>query len=125
MTVMRCGGLRHDAHDVRLLHDEEVLAIDAHFRAGPLAEEHAVAGLHVEGHDLAALVAGARADGDDLALLRLLLGGVRDDDATLGLLLRVNAADDNTVVQRTELHGLSSWSGMVGTHEPRRLSLGS
>jgi hypothetical protein len=51
--------------------------------------------------DLAALVAGARADGDDLALLRLLLGGVRDDDATLGLLLRVNAADDDTVVQRT------------------------
>jgi hypothetical protein len=60
---------------------------------------------HVEGLDLAALVAGAGADRDDLALLGLLLGGVRDDDAALGLLLRVDAADDDTVVQGSKCHG--------------------
>src|SRR5215210_7213500 len=98
------GGALDDAHDVALLHDQEVLAIDAHLGAGPLAEQDAVAGLHVEGDDLAALVAGARAHGDDLAFLRLLLGGVGDDDAALRLLLRVDAADDDTVMQRTELH---------------------
>src|SRR5918994_8010186 len=97
-----------DAHDVALLHDQEILAINAHLGAGPLAEQDAVAGLDVEGLNLAGLVAGARPGGDHLALLRLLLGGVRDDDAALGLLLRVDAADDHPVVQRTELHELAS-----------------
>ena len=68
----------------------------------------------VEGDDLAALVAGARADGDDLALLRLLGGGVGDDDAAGRLGLAVDAADDDAVVQRTELHGknLSEFQGL-------------
>src|SRR5215212_131784 len=100
------GGEGDDAHDVALLHDQEILAIDAHLGAGPLAEQHPVAGLHVQWLDLAGLVAGAGAGGDDFALLGLLLGGVRDDDAALRLLLRVNAADNNPVVQRTELHGM-------------------
>ena len=75
-----------------------------HLGAGPLAEQHAVAGLDVERDELAALVAGAGTDGDDLALLRLLLGGVGNDDAALRLLLRLDAADDDAVVQRTEFH---------------------
>jgi hypothetical protein len=70
-----------DAHDVGLLHDQEVLAVDLDLGAGPLAEQDAVAGLDVERDELAALVAGAGADGDDLAFLRLLLGGVGNDDA--------------------------------------------
>ena len=102
------SGLLDHAHDVGLLHDQEILAIDAHLGAGPLAEQHAVAGLHVERNELAALVAGAGADGDDLALLRLLLGGVRDDDAALGLLFRFDAADDDAVVQRTKFHDSAS-----------------
>src|SRR5918993_489282 len=100
------GGALDDAHDVALLHDQEILAINAHLGAGPLAEQDAVAGLDVEGLDLAGLVAGARPGGDHLALLGLLLGGVRDDDAALGLFFRVDAANDNPVVQRTELHGM-------------------
>src|SRR4051794_11856610 len=48
-----------DAHDVGLLHDQEFLAIELHLGAGPLAEQHAVAGLHVEGLDLTLLVARA------------------------------------------------------------------
>ena len=58
----------------------------------------------LEGHDLAALVAGAGADGDDLALLGLLGCGVRDDDAAGRLGLALDAANDDAVVQRTELH---------------------
>src|SRR5215211_1752376 len=68
--------LRDDAHDVGFLHDQEVLTVEADLGAGPLAEQHAVSGLDVEGDDLAALVPGARPDGDDLALLRLFLRGV-------------------------------------------------
>src|SRR3954469_2708920 len=67
--------LRGDhAHDVGLLHDQEVLAVDAHLGARPLAEQHPVAGPNVERVHLAVLIASAWPDGDHLALLRLLLG---------------------------------------------------
>src|SRR5829696_2531656 len=90
--------LRDDAHDVGFLHDQEILTIDTHLGAGPFAEEHTIAGLHIEGDDFAALVTGAGADGDDLALLRLLLGGVRDDDAAGRLLFGFDAADGTSWV---------------------------
>src|SRR5262245_6567920 len=91
------------AHDVGLLHDEEFLAVELHFGARPLAEQHAVAGLEVERDELAGLVTAARADGDDFALRRLFLGGVGDDDAALRLLVGGDAADYDAVVQGTKL----------------------
>jgi hypothetical protein len=102
------SGLLDHAHDVALLHDEEILAVDAHLGARPLAEEHAITSLHVEGNELAALVAGAGANGDDFALLGLLLGGIGDDDAALRLFFVLDAADDDAVMQRTECHGGAS-----------------
>src|SRR5579883_910095 len=98
------AGSADDAHNVGLLHDQELLAVDLDFGAGPLAEQHPVALLDVERRQLAGLVAAARPHGDDLALLRLLLGGVRNDDAALRLLLAFEATDDDAVVQGTELH---------------------
>src|SRR3982074_323210 len=97
-----------DAHDVRLLHDEEILAVELDLRAGPFAEQDAVTLLDVERNERAHLIAGARADGDDLAFHRLFLGGVRNDDATLGLAFFLDALDHDTVVKRTELDGSSS-----------------
>src|SRR5580704_10705120 len=94
----------NDAHDVRLLHDEEILAVELDLRAGPLAEQDAVALLNVEWYDRALLIAGARADGDDLAFHRLFLGGVRNDDAALGLAFFLDTLDHDAVVKRTELH---------------------
>src|SRR5690606_31516220 len=87
-----------DAEDVALLHDQEIVAVDLDLGAGPLAEQHAVTGLHVEGNDLALLVAGAGADGNNFTLLRLLLGGVGDDDAASGLRVLFDALDDNAVM---------------------------
>src|SRR5271154_1689206 len=98
------GGALDHAHDVRLLHDEELLAVDFDLSAAPFAKQHSVAGLHVEGDKLAAFVARARASSDDFALLRLLLGGVRDDDAALRLFLAFDATDDDAVMQGTEFH---------------------
>src|SRR4051794_36959797 len=72
-----------DAHNVGLLHDQEILAFDLDLGAGPFAEQHPVARLDVEVDELAGLVAAAWADGDNLALLGLLLRGVRNDDAAL------------------------------------------
>jgi hypothetical protein len=43
------GGALDDAHDVAFLHDQQLLAVDLDLGAGPLAEQHAVAGLDVEG----------------------------------------------------------------------------
>src|SRR6185437_12616031 len=93
-----------DAHDVGLLHDQEFLAIELHLGARPLAEQDAVAFLHIERDDLALLVARAGTDGDDLALHRLFLGGVGDDDAARGLFLGVEPTDHDPVMQGTELH---------------------
>src|SRR3954447_4212985 len=92
-------------HDVALLHDQQLLAVDLDLGARPLAEQHLVLRLQVEGDDLAALVAGARADGDDLALLGILGSGIGDDDAAGCLGLAVDAADDHAIMQRTKLHG--------------------
>src|SRR3954467_10821446 len=97
----RCSG--NDAHDVGLLHDQEFLALDLDLGARPLAEQHPVARLDVQGHQLAGLVAPARADGDDFAFLRLLLGGVGNDDAALRLFLAGEATDNDAVVQGTKL----------------------
>src|SRR5688500_16590613 len=95
-----------DAHDVALFHDQVVVAIDLDLGARPLAEQHALSNLHIDGNELAVLVASARADGNDLALLRLLLDGVRDDDSARGLFLGGDALDDNAIVKRTKFHAV-------------------
>src|SRR5690606_26985488 len=81
-----------------------LVAVDLHLGAAVLREQHLVAGLDLEGLDLAVLVALAGADGDHLALDRLLLGGVGDEEASGRLLLLVEALDDHPVVQRSNLH---------------------
>jgi hypothetical protein len=68
------GDVLEHAENVAFLHDEKLIPVDLHFRARPLAEQHAVARLYLEGLDISLLVESAGAYGDDLALLRLLLG---------------------------------------------------
>src|SRR3546814_965536 len=84
--------------------DLQVLAIDLHFGARPLAEQNAVARLHVQRGHLAIFAARARAYGDDFAFLRLFLRGIGNDDAACGLLFGFDPADENTVMQRTKSH---------------------
>jgi len=91
-----------DADDVGFLEHQMVDAIDLDFGAGPLAEQHAIAGPDVERMDVALRVAGARTDRDDLGLLRLLLCGIGNDDAAFRLRFLLEALDDDAVVQRTE-----------------------
>ena len=43
------------AHDVALLHDQELLAVELDLGAGPFAEQHAVADLEVDRDQLAAV----------------------------------------------------------------------
>src|SRR4051812_33857913 len=67
--LLSCFDDIKDAHNVGLLHDDQLFAVDLDLGARPFAEQHTVAGLHVGRHELAGLVAGAGADGDDLAFL--------------------------------------------------------
>src|SRR5262249_14818281 len=93
------------AHDIGLLHDQEILTVDLDCGAGPFAEQHGVADLEVDRDQLAAFVAAARAHGDDFALRGLLFRSIGNDDAAGSLFLGIDALDDNAVVKRTKLHG--------------------
>src|SRR5437762_11772388 len=93
------GDVGEDAHDVALLHDQEILAIDLDLGAGPLAEQHAVADLEVDRDQLAGLIAAAGCDGENLALGGLLLRRVGNDDAAFGLLFGIDALADDTGVK--------------------------
>src|SRR5690606_21132432 len=56
-SLLDLGLLVEDAEHIAFLHDEEILALQADFRAGPLAEKDAVPDLHLQGDKLALLVA--------------------------------------------------------------------
>src|SRR5438876_3806832 len=78
--LCRCGAAVEEAHDVGLLHDHQLLAVDLDLGARPFSEQHAVAGLDLERVQLAVVTAGTRPDSDDVAFHRLFLGGVGNDD---------------------------------------------
>src|SRR5213592_4638818 len=93
-----------DAEDVLLAEDQVLLAVELDLGAGVLAEQHPVAGLHVEGQHLPVFLL-PRADRHHLPLLRLLLGRIGDDDAARALLLLLlDAPDDHPVLQRANPH---------------------
>src|SRR5688572_14766347 len=66
--------LADDPHDVGLLHDQKLLAIELDLGPGPFSEQHAVSGLDLHRDELAVVVAPAGAHGYHLALLRFFLG---------------------------------------------------
>src|SRR6266849_3028458 len=90
------------AHDVALLHDQEVLAVDRDLGARPFAEQHAIPGLELDRDQLAGFVAPAWTYRGDLALRGLFLGGVGNDDAAFGLFFGLDSLDHDTVMQRTK-----------------------
>src|SRR5260221_11965467 len=103
-SLLLGDALFDDAHDVALLHDQELFAVDLDLGARPFAEQHSVADLDVDRNELAGLVAAAGANRDHFALGGLFLGGVGNDDAAGGLLFGVHALDDNNVVDHTKPH---------------------
>src|SRR5271157_4470428 len=78
---------------------EDFFAVDLDLGAGILAEQHAIARLHVEGEGFALVVGLASAGGDNFAFLRLVLGTVGDDDATPGGFSLFHTTNYNSVMQ--------------------------
>src|SRR5712671_4037459 len=103
------------AHDVALLHDQEVLAVELDLGARPFAEQHAVADLEVDWDQLAGFVTAARTDRGDFALRGLFFG--------------FDSLDHDTVMQRTKFgfsHEGSFWrvvcrSGLTVDRNTRRI----
>src|SRR5580698_3505118 len=98
----------HHREDVVLGKDHVLDAVELHFVARVLADEDLVARLDLERADLAVLLHLAAAHRDDFGLDGLLLRGVGDDDASLGLFFLLEALDDDSVSERTDLHGVRS-----------------
>ena len=74
------GGTAFDhAHDVELVHDQEILTVELDLGARPFPEQHGVADLEIDRDQLAGLVTATRADCGDLTLARLFLGGIGND----------------------------------------------
>src|SRR5262249_46669370 len=95
-SLGRLAGAEH-AEDLVLAQDHVLRAVDLHVGAAVLADQDAIALLHLDGDALAVLGQAARAHGDDLALLRLLLRGVGDDDAAPNGLLLLDTANEQPV----------------------------
>src|SRR5262245_36931629 len=98
------AGLAQHAEDLVLAQDHVLRAVDLDVGAAVLADQDAIALLHFGRDALAVLGEAAGPDGHDLALLRLLLGGVGDDDAAPDGLLLLDAADEQPVGERLEVH---------------------
>src|SRR6266576_4592429 len=95
------------AHNVALLHDQVIDAVELNFGAGPFSEQDAIARLQLNRYQVALVIAATRADGDDLAFGRLLLRGIGNDDSACGLVFGIDALDHDAVVKRTKLHRYS------------------
>src|SRR5882762_6745547 len=108
--MCRVPPLLENGEDVFLAQDEVLFFVDLDLGAGVLAEQDLVPGLHVEGDLLAFIGDLPVAHGDHLGLLRLLLGRVRDDDPAPFDLLLLEPLDEDAVMQRTNLHGVSASS---------------
>src|SRR5512140_91989 len=105
-----CGLLGNDRQDVVFAQDQVLHAVDLDVRAGIFPEQDAVARLHLGSHPGAVIRHLAGAHGDDQALLRLLLGRVGDDDPALRLGFLFHPLDQNPVLQRLDLHAVSSFT---------------
>src|SRR5437868_765913 len=87
-----------DSENLVLAHNQELFTVDLDFRTAVLAEQDAVAHIHIQRLARSVFPVFALADGDHFALLRFLFGRVRDDDAAANLLTFLDALHDNAVM---------------------------
>ncbi len=97
-SLLECFGLDQNPHDIAFLHDQVLIVIDLHLSAGPLAEQHQIAGFDIDRNELAGLITSTGTNGNNFALLRLFLGGVGNDDASGTFCFGFDAFDYDTIV---------------------------
>src|SRR5437867_1965760 len=97
-------GLGENPENVVLAQNHVFGALDLDVGPAVLADQHAIALLHLDGDALAVLGHAAGAHRHHLALLRLLLGGVGNDDAAALRLQFLDAANQDAVGERPDVH---------------------
>src|SRR3569833_244258 len=104
--------LFEDAEDLVLTHDQILNAIQLDLAAGILAEEDAIALLHVQRDDFAIFQALAFSNGENFAFLRLFLCALRNEKAAARFLgFAFNPFDNDAVIKRTNVHYKNLSSG--------------
>ena len=93
-----------NAHDVGLVHDKELFAIELHFRPRPFSEQNAIAGLHVERSHRSVFGSRPTAGGDDFTFLRFFLCGIGNDDPSRAAVFAFHPPHQHAVMQWPELH---------------------
>src|SRR5262249_58559459 len=96
--------LFNHAHDVALLGDDVILAVDFDLGTRPFSKQHSIADFDVEWVQFAVVAPRTRPGGNDFAFHWLFLGSIRDDDTALGLVLLLDAADENAILQWSKFH---------------------
>src|SRR5687768_16152808 len=91
-----------------LSHDQVFLTIELDFLTRIFAEQDHIARLDVERDARAAVFDSAAARGDHRASLRLLFRGVRDNDSAALLLTFFVATNDDSIVERSDIHKVAS-----------------
>src|SRR5947208_13100777 len=108
VTLLHGGELGHalgDAQNLVFADDQILFAIEFHLGAGVLPDQHVLTRLHVQWDGFAVIVHATAASRDDFGLLWLFLGGIRDDDAADALFLLFNPLHQDTITQRSYVHG--------------------
>ena len=95
------NGSGDDAEDVRFVDDEDVFAVELHFGAAVLGDEHLVADLHGEKRaDILAFVILAGAEGENFSFLGFLFCGVGQEDAASGFFFAGGALHEDATTER-------------------------
>src|SRR5262249_27020490 len=96
--------LGHDFREnIALAEDLELLAVDFHFRAAVLPEDHFIADFHGEFAAAAAIEQFARSSRQYLAALRFFLGSIWQNNTASGHFFSFQRTDDNTIVEGSEI----------------------
>src|SRR5215813_2496222 len=101
--LYRLRSAAEDSEHFLFADDQELFAVDLDLVSGVLAEENAIAILHVNGLSFTLVVLLASTNGDHLTLLRLLFRSVGNDDAATNGLRLIETANQNAVMQRGQL----------------------
>jgi len=112
------AGLDDLGQDVTLAEDLHLAAIDLDVGTTELAEEHFVTDDDAHRSTFTTLEQPAGTDGDHGASLRLFLGRVGQHDATRGGFLGTKRLDNNSIVQRIQLHLYFTPGCLVPGHFP-------
>src|SRR5215472_2743473 len=103
------------SHNVALLRDDEILAIDLDLGFRPLSEQDPVANFDIERTEFAVIVAGAWPGGNDFALHWLFLGGIGDNNTACRFLLLLDATDEHAILQRSKFHSAPPYVSSIST----------